>query len=124
MKTLTIIPPTPAEQAVIERAEAVLARVEADSFPWPEPGRKAISLAAYALRNCLDCHESLRDGSLHPASEFPDLGDGRDDAMGVALSRVTADISDWTEALVMVVAEHCGDRAARYVEHGEQEAAA
>jgi hypothetical protein len=43
--------------------------------------------------------------------------------MGVALSRVTADISDWTEALVMVVAEHCGPEAAGHVKYGQRVAA-
>lgn len=101
---------TDAEAGIIAQARKQLARVEADSFPWPPPRtgnlsrRDDLKATLGFLRDSLDDLTALRGGDLHPATVFPDLDDGRDDALAVALRLVLQDIAEWTIAL----ANHAG----------------
>jgi hypothetical protein len=91
---------TQAEAEAIARANAALSWIRADTFPWPPQGSDEIRLHADGLRSSLDDYADLTASRTHPATLFPDLCDQRDDAMGVALDRVTEDIRTWTGALV------------------------
>ena len=71
-------------------------------------------MARYELEEALDVHGRLRTGELHPELEFPEL-EHETEALEIALGKVAEDIGDWAEALVMVIAEHCGGEVAAYV---------
>ena len=89
---------TTAEAEAIARANAALNWIRADSFPWPANSSEIRTYAA-GLRDSLDDYAALTTGRTHPATLFPDLGYGQDNAMETALDRVTQDIRDWTGAL-------------------------
>jgi hypothetical protein len=112
---LAAVAVTPAEAEVISGARAVLAAVRSDDFPWPCRDSAAITMCAEALADCLDEHVALRKGWRHPESVFPDLGRHQDDALAVALGRVTQDIGKWAGAVVVTVRDKCGVKAAEYV---------
>jgi hypothetical protein len=90
---------TTAEAEAIARANAALSWIRADTFPWPAQGGEEIRLHADGLRGALDDYADLTASRIHPVTLFPDLDGGRDDAMGIALDRVTQDIRAWTGAL-------------------------
>jgi hypothetical protein len=97
--TAPVIALTQAEAEAIARANAALSWIRADTFPWPAQGSEEIRLHADGLRGALDDYADLTASRTHPATLFPDLSDERDDAMAVALDRVTEDIRAWTGAL-------------------------
>ena len=100
--------PTDAEAVFIICAKAQLARVHADTFPWPrETGKRtSILMASDGLRDSLDEFKGLRQGTLHPESVFFDLAPGHPDgALAEAMERVTEDIRDWTAALASLADE-------------------
>jgi hypothetical protein len=108
---------TAAEGAAIERARNALGWIHADTFPWPAPDRAAeIKHHADELRGTLDDYAGLTAGSIHPATLFPDLGRGQDNALETALDRVTADIRDWTRELEALA--RAAEKAARALEQG------
>ena len=93
-----VIALTTDEAEAIARGNAALAWVRADTFPWPRHGRTFITAYAGGLRDTLDDYADLTAGRTHPATLFPDLGHGQDNAMELALDRVTEDIGKWTAA--------------------------
>jgi hypothetical protein len=97
--TAPVIALTQAEAEAIARANAALSWIRADTFPWPPQGGDDIRLHADGLRGALDDYADLTASRTHPATLFPDLSDQRDDAMAIALDRVTQDIRDWTGVL-------------------------
>ena len=124
MGTLAAVRLTDAEAAVLEHSRALLARAEAllDSAEagtfGEDPhgyGRKALVMACQGLEEARDYHRDLREGTAHPAEWFADLADHRDDALAVALERVTQDITAWAGAVVLVLAEHCAPEVAETV---------
>jgi hypothetical protein len=92
---------TAAEAEVIARANAALSWIGSDDFPWPADSG-LIKMYAGCLRDSLADYAGLTAGNCHPASLFPDLGHGQDNAMEQALDRVTQDITDWTRELVVL----------------------
>ncbi len=107
---------TAAEAEAIARANAALGWINADTFPWPLDGGAEIRRYADELRDALDDYAGLTNGSTHPATLFPDLGRGQDNAMETALDLVTQDIRELTGALVGMAGE--AERAARMREEG------
>ena len=107
---------TAAEAGAIARANAALNWIGADTFPWPARGSGDIRLHADVLRDSLRDYADLTASRIHPATLFPDLDRHQDDAMGVALDRVTQDITDWTGALVGLAS--AAEEAARAREEG------
>lgn len=102
---------TPDETTLIEHANAILTRVEADDFPWPQRLGRVICLSedlkgtVAGLRASLGDFNGLRTRDAHPSTVFPDLDGGRDDALEVALRLVAEDIRDWTAALASLADE-------------------
>ena len=90
---------TATEAGVIARANAALAWIRADGFPWPV-NTSEIKTYAAGLRDSLDDYAALTTDRTHPATLFLDLDRHQDDAMAQALDRVTEDIRKWTQALV------------------------
>ena len=107
---------TAAEAGAIARANAALSWIGADTFPWPAQGSGDIRLHADVLRDSLRDSADLTASRIHPAALFPDLDRHQDDAMGVALDRVTEDITDWTAALTILAS--AAEEAARAREEG------
>jgi hypothetical protein len=93
---------TATEAEAIARANAALAQVGADTFPWPALPERRTEIKTYiaGLRDSLADYAALTTGDTHPASLFPELGRGQDDAMGIALDLVAQDIRTWTRELV------------------------
>lgn len=112
--------PAKSEAEIIVAAKGVLFRAESGDIPWPDgftwtdSFRGSFRMARCGLRETLEIHELIKSEIIHPASEFADLEDEAG-AYGIALSRIAEDISMWAEALVLVIAEHCGSEAAEYV---------
>ena len=90
---------TAAEAEAIARANGTLDWIRADTFPWPAKGSGEILAHADSLREALDDYAGLTAGAIHPATLFPDLGYGQDNALETALDWVTADIRDCTREL-------------------------
>jgi len=90
---------TAAEAETIARAHGALNWVGADTFPWPGEGGTAIEDCAGSVREALEDYAGLTTGAIHPATLFPDLGYGQDNAMETALDLVTQDIRDCTREL-------------------------
>jgi hypothetical protein len=116
---------TRAEQHVITRARAVLARYER-GIPWPasREARREIRSCADMLRRDLDTWAGLlaspaSPAYLHPDSVFPGLG-AEDNAVEIAAGWVAGDIAGSTDTLVAVIREQCGNNAAAYVSGGEE----
>lgn len=105
------------EDQIITRAQGILDRAEADmEYPWAadRQGRLSVRSCADGIAECLELHEDITSGRIHPERPFPDLGPGHpDDALATALDRVTADIATWTGAFLMAVREHAGEEIAR-----------
>ena len=95
---------TAAEGEAIERARNALSWIGAGTFPWAFARSDEIQACAEALRGSLDDYAGLTSvpPREHPATLFPDLGRGQDDALATALDRVTQDIRDWTRELEAV----------------------
>jgi hypothetical protein len=116
-----------AETAVIIRGRATLARAwefldrtVAGDFRKPGYGRTAISQATHGLRESLEVYDAIQHGQIAPTAEFQDLEAGHpDDVLAQALERVAEDVRLWAGALVLVVAEQCGDESAAYVRGSE-----
>ncbi len=98
---------------LISRARGILSRID-DSFPWTADNGRPVLMARDELAEALDAHGRLRTGQLHPELEFPEL-EHETEALEIALGKVAEDIGDWAEALVMMIAEHCGEEVAAYV---------
>jgi hypothetical protein len=97
-----IIALTAAEAGAIARAGATLAWIRADTFPWPpHEGSRQICAQGGILREALDDYAGLTSvpPRTHPATLFPDLGRGQDNALETALDWVTRDIRDVTGEL-------------------------
>ena len=107
---------TAAEGAAIERARGALSWIAADTFPWPEEGGAEITDAAEHLVDCLDDYAGLEHNRIHPETLFPDLGHHQDNALEIALDRVTADIRDWTGELMTLAS--AAEKAARARDEG------
>jgi len=107
---------TAAEAEAIARANAALSWISADTFPWAFAGRGLIKACEDSLRECLDDYAGLEAGRTHPAAVFPELEDGRDNAMETALDLITEDIRDWTRELVRLA--QAAEDAARIQEEG------
>ena len=90
---------TTAEAEAIARANAALSWVQADTFPWAFARSGEIKAYTDELRGALDDYAALATDRTHPATLFPDLEDGRDNAMETALNWVTEDIRKWTGEL-------------------------
>ena len=104
------------EEAVITRAQAALAAVRSDTFPWPSTGSSMIRHYAEWLADDLEARDDLLAGRRHPVSEFPELARWwPDDALGQAVAKVTQDIGAGTGALAEVVRKFCGDEVAALV---------
>ena len=88
------------EAKAIAGANAALSWVDAETFPWAFAKAGLIKAAADDLRDSLDDYAGLTTCQAHPATLFPDLEDGRDNAMETALDWVSEDIRDRTTALV------------------------
>ena len=107
---------TRSEALVIARASAALTAT--DQWLAANQDREARLVRSYMewLREALEAYEGLADGSLHPASEYPELARWwPDDAQGQALGMAAANIADDTGALVLTVREQCGDGTAESV---------
>ena len=104
------------EAKAIAGANAALSWVDAETFPWAFAQSGLIKARADDLRDSLDDYAGLTADRAHPAALFPDLEDGRDNAMETALEWVTEDIRAWTGA-VEVLANEAED-AARVNEKG------
>ncbi len=113
---MTTIALTNAEAQAIARAHAALNWISAGTFPWAFASTGDIKDTADELRDALDDYAGLTNGSTHPATLFPDLGRGQDNAMETALDLVTQDIRELTGALVGMAGE--AERAARMREEG------
>jgi hypothetical protein len=111
-----VIALTTEEAEAIARASAALSWVRADTFPWAFAQGGEIGMYAAGLRESLEDYAALTTRRTHPATVFPDLEDGRDNAMETALDRVTQDIRDWTEALADLAQK--AEDAARRQEEG------
>jgi hypothetical protein len=126
MSAVTIAP-AKTEAEIIVAARGVLSRAESGDVPWPDGFtwtdgfRGSFRMARCGLRETLEIHELIKSEIIHPASEFADLEDEAG-AYGIALSRIAEDISTWAEALVLVIAEHCGTKAADYVSGADRPA--
>jgi hypothetical protein len=92
---------TAAEAEAIARAHGTLDWIRADTFPWPAQGSGEILACADVLREALDDYARLTSvpPREHPATLFPDLGRGQDNALETALDRVTGDIRGCTRDL-------------------------
>ena len=101
-----VIALTTAEAEAIARANAALARVRADTFPWAFARSGEIKAHADELREALGDYADLTTGSTHPATLFFDLAAGHpDDAMAQALDKVTEDIGNCTRELAALANE-------------------
>jgi len=96
---------TAAEAEAIARANAALSWINAGTFPWAFAKSAEIHMYAAGLRGSMDDYSDLTAGRTHPATVFPDLDSGQDNAMEIALDKVTQDIRDWTGALVSLARE-------------------
>ena len=96
--TAATIALTAAEAEAIARAGAALSRVRADTFPWEVARSDEIKACAENLREALDDYADLTASPprTHPATLFPDLAYGQDNAMELALDMVTEDIGKLT----------------------------
>jgi len=115
-----VIALTQHEAEVIARANAALSWTRADTFPWAFARTGEIKACRDELRESLGDYAALTTGRVHPATLFPDLEDGRDNAMETALDWVTEDIGKWTGELVALANE--AEEAARKREEGERAA--
>ena len=106
---------TTAEAEAIARANAALSWIRADTFPWAHARTGEIKACRDELRESLEDYAALTASQVHPATLFPDLEDGRDNAMETALDRVTEDIRAWTGA-VEVLANEAEDTARMHEE--------
>ena len=93
------------EAKAIAGANAALSWVDAETFPWAFAQSGLIKARADDLRDSLDDYAGLTADRAHPAALFPDLEDGRDNAMETALEWVTEDIRDRTAALIELAQE-------------------
>lgn len=115
--TAPVITLTAAEAEAIDRANAALAWVGSDDFPWPGNSGE-IKMYRDNLRDCLSDHADLTASPPeHPATLFPDLGHGQDNAMEIALDRVTGDIREL--AGVLEILANAAEEAARAREERE-----
>ena len=105
---------TGAEAEAIARANATLNWIRADTFPWAFAQSGLIKARADDLRDSLGDYADLTTGRTGPGDLFPDLSDA---ATGIALDRVTEDITKRTWALG-VLAQQAEDTAAAH-EEGE-----
>ena len=105
--TAVTIALTSAEAEAIARAGAALSRVRADTFPWEVARSDEIKACTETLREALDDYAGLTASPprTHPATLFPDLAYGQDNAMELALNWVTDDIRAWTTAVVALANE-------------------
>lgn len=109
-----VIALTKAEAEAIARANAALAHIRSDTFPWASARSGEIKAYADEVRESLDDYAALTTRGTHPGTLFPDLEDGRDNAMETALDRVTEDIRAWTGVLEVLANE--AEEAARMQE--------
>jgi hypothetical protein len=100
-----VIALTTGEAEAIARANAALSWIRADSFPWPVRGSGEIKARADDLRDSLDDYAGLTAGRIHPATLFFDLSRHQDNAMEIALDKVTQDIRERTRALTVLAQE-------------------
>ena len=107
---------TAEEAEVIARANAALSWIRAGTFPWAFADRDLIKACADSLRECLEDYAGLETGRTHPATVFPELEDGRDNAMETALDLTAEDIQDWTRELVRLA--QATEDAARLLDEG------
>ena len=107
---------TKVEAEAIARANATLAWVRADTFPWAFARSGEIKACAESLRDSISDYAALTTGGTHPGTLFPDLEAGQDNAMETALDRVTEDIRAWTEAVEILANE--AEDATRMHEEG------
>ena len=96
---------TTAEAEAIARANAALSWIRADTFPWAHARTGEIKACRDELRESLEDYAALTASQVHPATLFPDLEDGRDNAMETALDWVTEDIRKSTAELVTLANE-------------------
>ena len=96
---------TTAEAEAIARANAALSWIGADTFPWAHARAGEIKACRDELRESLEDYAALTASQVHPATLFPDLEDGRDNAMETALDWVTEDIRKSTAELVTLANE-------------------
>ena len=105
--------PVITEAEVIETGRTVLARLNADDFAGPsgKAARRLLGACRDGLAECLEDYEGVRDGQIHPGAIFPEL-EHDDEAHGTALRKLADDVLAWTRAAVLVVRDHCGQKAA------------
>jgi hypothetical protein len=108
---------TTAEVGIIERGKAVLARAEAEDFPFPWLAKRSsnVEVCKTALHESLEEHAAITAGSRHPESVFPHLRNPQDDDTGITREWLAEDINWNTGALVIAIREACGEDAAAFV---------
>ena len=110
-----VIALTTDEAEAIARGNAALAWVRADTFPWAFARSGEIKAYADEVRESLGDYAALTTRGTHPGTLFPDLEAGQDNAMEIALDRVTEDIRAWTGA-VEILANEAEDAARMHEE--------
>jgi hypothetical protein len=111
----TEAPPVTTEAEAVAYARSVLSRAEAARFCHLH---RDILMAAAGLRDTLEDYDLIRNGWLHPATAYEDLGRHQDDATATALSRKASEIGVWVSALTIVIRERRGDADAEFVAKG------
>ena len=113
---------TAAETGIIRHARDVLARLDDDGFPFPWLAQRSanIQICKTWLLESLEDHAGVSAVRIHPESLFPDLGRHQDNAVEIALERLTEDIAVNDGALTLAIREACGAEAAAYVNCGEE----